>query len=251
MNWLISLFLLFSVDWFYYPVSWEYLLGSKILAVALALQAGYSVSSSFRNKSIFAFLAIIEWVFFIEYIIYLKITHCSLLFAVAYLIFIPFFFWVWKRGYDTKSNEYNKDNIFILLLKPPKKYNLFTVIRLYFGLPVLSVCIVSRENVYAFRKSSGLYSSSKFSEKWADSHILIDTEIRCTDKIDNELNKIIGTNRKPYIKCIFVIRRVLRLLGANYRIDNIFQYIPGIYALKILDVKNKEHPICLKNSRPI
>lgn len=233
MKYLIILSFLFFIDFFYYPVSWEYMLGSKILALSLALQAGYSESKDFKFKSLALFLIIAEFVIFIEYLIYLRITHCSLLFALIQLIFIPCFFWIWLREYNIKSDEFNKDNVCILLLKPKNNLNYLSLIKLFFGLPISSVCIVADNKIWAYRKSSNLYSCSDYNGQWLKTHILLDTKIKTSSQILNELNKIIGNKRFPNIKCVYAIRNILNLLGSKYKITSILDFIPGFYTLKI------------------
>lgn len=227
------IFGLFFIDWVYYPVSWEYMLGSKMLAVLLALQVGYSESNNFKIKSISLYLIICELVIFIEYLVYLRITHCSLLFALIQLIFIPCFFWVWLREYNIKSDDYNKDNICILFLRPKNNLNYFSLIRLFFGLPVSSVCIIADGKVWAYRKVSGVFSISEYNGKWLKTHILLDTNIETSQQIINELNKVIGNKRFPYVKCIYSIRGILKVLGNGYEIRSILDFIPGFYALRI------------------
>ena len=237
MSWIIALFFLFLIDWFYYPVSWEYLLGSKILAVALALQAAYSLSNSFRYKTILLLLAIIEWVVFFQYLIYLRMEHNSILFAFAYLIYIPCFLYVWQKGYNIKSDDYDKEFISFLFLRPTKKSGLFNIFRLFFGMPILSMCVVAENKVWCFRRNSGNFEFTEYSDKWLDTHILIKTDAKPAKKIIDELSYLVGERRFPYIKCVYILRNVLCEMGGRYKIRSVFEYIPGIYAMRIY--KNK------------
>jgi hypothetical protein len=66
-----------------------------------------------------------------------------------------------------------------------------------------------------------------------ETHVAIDTKTPCNERIIAELEKIVGTNRLPNCKCVFAIRKVLNLIGGKFAVRS-FDYIPGIYAARIL-----------------
>jgi hypothetical protein len=127
----------------------------------------------------------------------------------------------------------SKYNVNILFLRPIKNVD---VLKAFFGLPVSSVCLVVDGQIWSFKARTGIFECRPYNSAILKTHIIIDTKVTTNHVILEELNKLLGESRTPYCKCVWTIRRVLNLLGGKFAIKNWFDYIPGIYASKIMKV---------------
>ena len=88
--------------------------------------------------------------------------------------------------------------------------------------------------MWSFRHSTGLFSRSIYNPAWLHDHTVVDTGVTVTPEILKELNNVLGVGRFPFCKCIFALRKVLNLMGGVYKVVSWIDYIPGIYARKLL-----------------
>ena len=144
------------------------------------------------------------------------------LIAMVYLI---------GRDYDVPGGAHNPNKVCIMLLRPRST---FEVIKAFVGLPVSSVCIAANGQVWAFRHKTGRFERMPYNRAWGYSHITIDTGIMPTEKIIAALDASVGSSCGIGCKCVWTIRHVLALLGGEWNIRTRFDYIPGVYAARII-----------------
>lgn len=231
-----AVLLIYIVEWllsFYFSNTWEIELQIKlfinaVLANALLIETR---RRSLLLRSLLALITIGLWSDFIDYSLWQWSEQTINLSLVSFVIFIFWLLHTIERQYPERIDEINHDNINILALHPRSTLE---VIKALFGLPASSICIVSQGYVWSFRRKSGLFEKNLYSDDLLKRHLIIDTGIEVNDKLLNELDKLIGIKRFPYIKCVWTVRHVLNLLGNHYMITSLFDYIPGVYFIKIL-----------------
>jgi len=227
----------YLLEWVLYgfiPDQWTFLLGSKILLSALFATALLINTDRLHIsvRCIIALITIDSWGNFLEFIIWqlsnesINSTWCAAIIFVLWLLFIV------RRKYPEKIDLVNLDNVNILILKPK---NTFDIIKGLFGYPAASACILSNGYVWCFRRQSGVFEKTEYRHYWTDTHLVIDTQIKCTDEHKIMLDKLLGISRFPYTKCIYTIRYILNMLGGKYSIKSWFDYIPGIYFMRIMN----------------
>lgn len=233
---LIILIIVYAAEWFFYPDAdnqWGFLLGSKHLIIVLMaislLQA--SQSKSLLIRSILALLVIDSFTDLIKYETWLLSDQTFDISLISPFLFIPWLFFTLFREYPDKIDNMNNQNVNILILKPDTQCGLFKSL---FGYPASSICIASHGFIWSFRRHSGLFEKSKYSERRLNRHLVIDTKIKLTVEIVEELSKVLGSSNKPYIKCVWAIRNVLNMLGKQYAIKSWLDYVPGFYIMRIL-----------------
>lgn len=230
-----AVLIIYIIEWllsFYFSNTWEIELQLKIfinafLANALLIETR---RRSLLLRSLLALITIGMWSDFVDYSLWQWSEQKINLSPISFIIFIFWLLHTIEREYPDKIDDLNEDNVNILILKPHRSLDL---IKALFGFPASSICIVSHGYVWSFRRKSGIFEKSEYSNKWIDDHLIIDTRVKSNDKILLELNKIVGSRRFPYIKCVWTIRHVLNLLGNRYMITSLFDYIPGVYFMKI------------------
>jgi len=149
----------------------------------------------------------------------------------TFIVYFAFMINILLREYDIQSDKPKVTNVTILLLKPQSHFEL---IKSFFGVPISSVCIVAGGYVWSYRSKSGKYEKSRYNSSWLVKHAAIDTGIECEQQTIEELNKIIGEDRFPYCKCVYSIRHFLNHLGGRYAIKSWFDFVPGIYAIRLI-----------------
>ena len=89
-------------------------------------------------------------------------------------------------------------------------------------MPILSICVAAENKVWCFRRNSGNFEFTEYSDKWLDTHILIKTDVKQTKKIIDELSYLVGERRFPYIKCVYILRNVLyEMLASSVDINSL------------------------------
>lgn len=232
MIWLIPA--IYLIEWWMFVFiqdTWDLLLGTKYLAVSVLawILVSYSCNDTLFKRSLILLYAIDTTADVIRYISWQSSSKDFDLILHEVFIFIIWFIFIIIRDYEYKSDEINMENINIIAIKPKSNID---VLKGLIGLPASSICIATFDSIWAFNRKTGMFSERKYQHY--NDRIIIDTGIKCTDEILNELNKIVGTKRYPYIKCIWSIRHVLNMLGTKYSINYWFDYIPGIYLMKII-----------------
>lgn len=237
-----AIVIIYLIEWllsFYLSSTWEIELDIKFFVIAV-LSTALLIETrrkSLMLRSILALVTLSSWSDFINYSLWQLSGRTINLSGIAFVIFISWLIFTIKRKYPDKIDCINEETVNILALRPKSSLD---VIKALIGLPAASICIVADGYVWAFRKRSGRFEKGPYCSSWSESHIIIDTKVKITDNIINQLELIIGTKRKPYIKCIWTIRNVLNSLGSKYMITSYIHYIPGIYFMKIL----KERSLC-------
>lgn len=212
---------------------WYVLRFSKHLGYALAIQASYSFSGNqrLRIRATFAFLACVAWCNVPVYLVWYLYGVESQAIAPGALLFLVWCVWVAARSYHVQSDEINHDNVMLLFLRPR---GFIGLVKSFFGMPVESVCILSDGYVWSFRSSRGKFCRSKFTKKWLNSHIVVDTRVAASSSVNDKLLQLIDTQRGIGVKCVYVIRKVLSEMGAAYTPKTVLHYIPGVYVMQIL-----------------
>lgn len=241
MKYPIALLMIPICEWcFYYQFSesvdllWHGLLFSKHVALAVAVQAAYVMSKkhALRVRATFAFLACVTWCDVPAYVIwYLHGVEVPELAPGAVL----FMFWcagIASRSYPTgRDYVVSHDNVMILFLKPR---GFLGIVKSFIGSPVESVCILTGKQVWSFRRSRREFCKSRFSNRWLESHIVVDTGVKVNDHVVDMLSGLIGLKRGVGVRCVYVIRNVLIAIGKEYKPKTVFHLIPGVYAMQIL-----------------
>lgn len=226
----------YLLEWVLYgfvPDQWVFLLGSKILLLALLSTTLliYTDKLSLILRSIIAWLVIDSWCNFLEFIVWQVSSESLNSTWFAAIVFVAWLLFIMERQYPEKLDLVNLDNVNILILKPRTT---FDIIKGLIGLPASSICIISNGYVWCFRRKSGMFEKTDYHYQWTESHLVIDTKIKCTDEHKIILDNLLGTKRLPCIKCIYTIQYLLNMLGGKYSVKNWFDYLPGIYFMRIL-----------------
>lgn len=233
---ILAIVIIYLIEWllsFYFSNTWEIELEIKLFTIAILSNALLIETrrKSLLLRSLLALITLSSWSDFINFYLWQLSGRSINLSFYSFIIFIAWLICTIKRKYPNRIDEINNDNVNILALRPKTTLD---VIKALIGMPASSICIVADGYVWAFRRRSGLFEKVKYSENWSDSHIIIDTRVKINDNILDKLNNIVGTKRIPYVKCVWTIRHVLNELGNKYKIKSLFDYIPGVYFMKIL-----------------
>ena len=226
----------YVIEWVLYdfvPDQWTFLLGSKILTCALAFTTLliYSSKLSITIRSIIAWMVIDSWCDVIEFIVWqwsnesLNSTWLASLFLFSWLLFII------KRKYPERIDLIDMENINILILRPR---NSIEIIKGLIGFPAASICIVTKEKIWSFRWRSGMFECLPYSPTLLVNHLVIDSKIKANSDIIFLLDNLIGVKRLHCIKCVYTIRKVLNKVGGKYQIKSWFDYVPGLYFMRII-----------------
>lgn len=210
--------------------TWYLALDAKYLAVACVLQA---LLSEIRNKplayrSVIALLCIGSWVDLAGQLMWHVCRFDSS--VPVFLIFSLWFVLTARRAYEVRGDIVLGDNVFIMLLRPVTNWD---VCKALFGFPTASVCVYARGCIWSFRAKTGTYDVYPVTDAWLRRHIALNTGVLCTDDLQYQLDRLCGTSRWPGVKCVWVLRKFLKNLGAEYA-PRWFDYVPGFYALKLL-----------------
>lgn len=233
---IISVILLVIIQWLIVPYvnnQWELtLLIQYVLIALLFTYVSYLILEyKLLYRSIFALLTTDAWFDVAKFSLW---QFCDYKIDLSLFGAILFFIWllfVVKRSYPERIDLVNLDNINILIKKPKTT---FDVIKGLIGYPAASICICTANSVWCFRRKTGLFEKTEYRSIWYESHLVIDTGVKCTDEHKIILDNIIGTVRYPCIKCVYMVRCLLNTLGCKYSIKNWFDYIPGIYFMRVI-----------------
>lgn len=224
--------LAYVAEWFTNG-EWELLLGNKYLIISL-LATGLLVECKnlpLYARSILALLVISTYGDLFNFILW-QTSHREIDFSIINaLVFFAWLLFTVQRKYPEFVDRIQHDTVNILILRPK---GTFDVIKGLVGFPAASICIYAGGFVWTFRKHTGTFERVHSTHAWIDNHIVVNTGILASDEILNSLEKIVGEKRFPYCKCVYSIRNVLNMLGGKYKINGWWDYIPGVYALKIL-----------------
>jgi len=224
MWWLAAIVAVYLASWTRQPTI-EWFAGEGMVVAILALHAGYSQCKTFRGRSIFAFVCLAAWVDLFEYLFDLPLWAQ----AATMAIYAPWFLWMWGREYNRPRVEYNPENVGLLFLRPT---GIWLTLVSFFGLPYASVCVVADGDVWCFRRASKKFGRSRYSKAWLATHAVVDTGVKTTPEILEELSNQLGKSRGYGCRCVYQIRGALSIVGMQPK--TIFHYIPGIFAMRAM-----------------
>jgi len=233
---ILSIISLVISEWLIIPFidnQWELTLFIQYILIALLFTyISYLIlDRKLLERSIFVLLTLDAWFDVFKFALW-QYSNTAIDFSIiGSLMFFCWLLFVIKRQYPEKLDLVNLDNINILILKPK---TIFDVIKGLIGYPASSICICANGYVWCFRRKSGVFEKMPYHYQWTESHLVIDTGIKCTQEHKQMLDNLVGTVRTPCIKCVYVIRCLLNTLGCKYSIKSWFDYIPGIYFMRIL-----------------
>lgn len=216
--------------------SWYIVLTLAYVRIALVMQllwTGYE--KTFRNEAIVSFCllgAIVDYLCFIAWTTF-EIPYANI-FLIA-ILFLVWFIWICLRAYNTDSDKITS-NVMILLLKPNKWYKF---VLSFIGLPYSSICICAGGYVWSFRKKAGTFQKTLCSTDWLKTHLILDTGVKNNRKIISALTALQGSKRQLPIKCVYVLRNVLAILGDKWAVKSWYEYSPAILAFRYLRNRGK------------
>lgn len=223
--------LAYVAEWYF--SEWEFLLGNKYLIISLLSSALLVESKNLPiyTRSILALITLTAYADLFNFILW-HTSNKEIDFSIINaLIFFTWLLFTVQRKYPEFVDRLNHDTVNILILRPKTTFDVFKGL---VGFPAASICIYAGGFVWTFRKHSGKFERVHPSYLWLDEHLVVNTGIPATPEILNQLESVVGEKRLPYCKCVYSIRDVLNSLGEKYKIRGWWDYIPGIYALKIL-----------------
>lgn len=217
---------------------WFYTLCSKQLTIALVLSLVFSLAGKIDDKTraIVVFLCCTAWLD-----VPLKILwsiwdiNSTGIAPLAALIF-TWCLWVMFRSYNVESDYVDHDKVMLLFLKP-RSFSMTA--KSFIGLPFSSVCILAGGYVWSFRTDKKKFTKTKYTDRWLDTHICINTGADVTNEVLYLLARKIGIKRGNGSRCVYTIKEVLNNIGGKFAATSIFHYIPGVYAFKIFGGRNE------------
>lgn len=235
MVWLMLIVAIWAGEQFTHPFldipgSWELALAAKYLSLAVALQL-VMVETPHKGllfRSITAVFCIGAWVDFVGHVAWQVYAFDSTLPIVV--IWTAWFIHTARRAYDYPGDPVNGENVFLMLLRPT---TVFAVCKALVGFPVASVCLYANGAVWSYRAKTGTFDLYPVDDRWLQKHIAINTGVHCSEQITEMLDDLVGQRRWPGTKCIWAIRHVLARIGKTYK-PRLFDYLPGIYAMRII-----------------
>lgn len=157
--------------------------------------------------------------------------------AVMALFFGSLVAYEYLRMYDIESDEFNPDNVYILLWRPTKVKSIFLSL---IGMPIGSVAVYADGHIWSFKWNRNGFIKRRFRSRAAvKKYILFDTNKETTNEIIEELQSLV--DQRSHVagyrcRCVYIIRNVLKKVGKEYTPNGI-EYIPSIYAMKVMRLK--------------
>lgn len=140
------------------------------------------------------------------------------------------------KSYNYKTDDYNYENVMIAFYRPKKLSECLTSM---FGAPVSSMSIICNGHWYTYRRKSPYLCKAKMYDRNLSDYIMIDTSVKITQNITNELDSLVGTNARSWKtlylrgRCVSTFKGFLNNLGGKWRLTY-FDTIPAIYMLRRL-----------------
>lgn len=221
-----------ALQWLF-PNNWEIILLSQynIIAILFTYILNLLRNDRLLIRSLFALLALDSWCDVIKFGLWQFSDYAIDLSLLGLICFIAWFIFVLCRQYPYRLDLVNLENVNILILKPKTS---FDVLKGLIGLPTASICLLVHGDIWGFRRKLGIFDVMEYHQEWTKSHLVIDTKIRCNSEIANLLVNLLGKKRFPCIRCVWIIRHVLNAIGGKYAIKSWFDYIPGLYFMRII-----------------
>ena len=228
---------LYAAQWVALPLvtdEWTFLLGASCLTTAL-LVTGVSLlcrESTVLVRSVLVLWALNTWADVAKFAAWnYTDTRLDLSVPLA-LLFAIWLLFVVRRRYDMPSDRISTNNV-TLLIKRPSGWLDF--VKGLFGAPVSSVCVCVGQTVWAYRRRSGEFEMFTLAPSIVRDHIAVDTGVGSTPEILAALNSLVGAKRGPLpYKCLWTIRNVLDMIGGKYVVKSWLDYVPGLYAMRVL-----------------
>ena len=235
MIWLVLLCVIAAAEHIAHPFltvdqMWDVALDAKYLSIACVLQALLAGSrhKDLLYRSVVALFCIGAWVDSFG-----RIVWDFFKFDSSLPIMVGFSAWLLhaaSRGYEVQGDHVAPGNIYILIHKPKTTRG---VIKALVGLPGDSVSVYANGQAWSFRRTSGTFSRYYAGHAIVSANIAVDTGVELSAAIEEMLDGLIGQPRFPGTKCVWAIRHVLRKIGGKFA-PRWCDYIPGIYAVKLL-----------------
>ena len=216
------------------PEQWELALGAKYLSMAVILQLLLAEIKQrpLLFRSIVALFCIATWVDFIGHALWQVWSFDS---SVPVLVgFSVWLIYEIKRNYSAQSDPIIDHHVYILIHRPTSTWG---VIKSLVGFPADSISIYADGQAWSFKRKSGTFSLYSAGPLLLSKNIAVDTGQLLTPELEEMLDDLVGQSRFPGTKCVYAIRHVLRKLGGEFS-PRFFDYIPGIYAMRIFRTKN-------------
>ena len=227
----------YTAQWVALPFvddQWTFLLGMSTLPAALLVTGvcRLCVTSSVLIRSVLTLWAIFAWGDVVKFMAWNYFdSHIDTSVPMA-LVFAAWLMLLVRRRYDRKS-DLVRDGYVTLLIKRPD--GMLDMVKSLFGAPIPSICVCIGDDVWSFRRRTGTFKLFQINARIRDTHVCVDTGIRATGWERYLLNDLVGTPRGMIpCKCVWVLDDLLPLLGGKYAIRSWFDYIPGIYAMRVL-----------------
>ena len=214
--------------------AWELALGAKYLSLAAALQLALSLAKNkgLLFRSVLALFCIGAWVDTVGHALWQVWSFDS-----SVPILVGFSIWLIyeiKRNYSAQSDQIIDHHVYILVHRPTSTWG---VIKSLVGFPADSISIYADGQAWSFKRNSGTFSLYSAGPLLLSKNIAVDTGKLLTQELEEMLDNLIGQSRFPGTKCVYAIRHVLRKLGGEFS-PRLFDYIPGIYAMRLFRKKN-------------
>lgn len=189
----------------------------------------FAVSIVFSITSLFYY--ILWWIFDINTIF---------VFPVSLGAILILFFFTALKNYDHESDPINQKTIMICFWRPKNANTIFPSL---IGSAIGSISLYFDEYLYSFKWDSDKFMVRKFYHEVIEREfIIIDSRVEPNYFVKTELKKIIDSKaafmgcKFLRFKCVFVIRKVLAAMGPDFK-PRFFEFIPALYALKILRLR--------------
>lgn len=148
-----------------------------------------------------------------------------------------------SRNYEYASDKILDDNVYLCFWKPKRSKSVFTSL---IGAPFGSMNIYVKDSFWGFSWKTGRYHK-RFIKNYnvEKQFLIIDTGIPSSKRIIDSLEKLIDEPaRIPRLmwircRCILILKPLLKELGREFE-PNLFEFIPAIYALKLLRWRNEK-----------
>lgn len=158
---------------------------------------------------------------------------------LLFLIFGGLVAYNYYRVYDMKNDEYDPDNVFILLWRPTKVQSVFYSL---IGMPVGSIVICAGGYLWSFKwKRNGFIKRIVRVRAAKKKYVFIDTKKETTPEILEELESLVNKRARVAgyrCRCVYIIKNVLSMIGKEYAPHGL-EYIPSLYAMKVMKLKNE------------
>jgi len=232
----IHLFLDNPINW--YVMQFNYLVAIVIYSIYLF---GKIKKQNVNDRSLLAL--------FIYYLLFNVVTYWpsingrTMLWAYAFIITIFIFrtYKINKRNYNEYSDNMKEDHVYLCLERSQKNRGVFTSL---WGAPFSSISVYSGEHLYGYKWSKRTYMKRKIHKLHIiKKYVVVDTNIKSSHALTQSLDQLQGEPASRYLlprcKCVWTIRKFLKLLGKQYK-PTFLEYLPSLYARKLIGIRDEK-----------